>query len=70
MLMSIMVAARVFGLDTMILGLVRFGEKDKVEAALGIPKDSLIIAIAVGKAPGDATVKYNKEIIAKSVIIE
>jgi nitroreductase len=69
-LMSIAIAAKSLGLDSMILGLVAFGDKAKTEAALGIPTGSLEIAIAVGKAISEAGVVFNKEIIAKSTIIE
>jgi nitroreductase len=68
--MSIAVAAKSLDLDTMILGLVAAGDKAKTEAALGVPAGSLEIAIAVGKAQPNAEVLTNKQIIAKSTIIE
>jgi nitroreductase len=69
-LMSISVAAKALDLDSMVLGLVAAGDKSKTEAALGIPEGSLQIAIAVGKAQPNAEVLSNKQIIAKSKIIE
>jgi nitroreductase len=68
--MSVMVAARAFDLHTMCLGLVIRGDKAKLESALGIAEGSLIIGIAIGKALGDSEVKFEKEVIARSIFIE
>jgi nitroreductase len=70
MAMSVMVAARDFDLHTMLLGLICRSDKAKVEAALGVPEGSLVIAIALGKALGDSEVKLNKAIRAKGTIID
>lgn len=50
MTMAMMTAARRFDLHTMCLGCLLWGDKAGVEKKLGVPDDSLIMALAIGKA--------------------
>ena len=50
MSMSIMVSSKEFGLDTMCLGALLWGDKIGLEKYLEIPEGNLIMAIAIGKA--------------------
>lgn len=64
---TICLAAKALGLETMILGLILFGDKSVVEKDIGIPVGSLLIAIAVGKARPDWT-PGSKKILWKARI--
>jgi nitroreductase len=66
---SILVAAREFGLDTMCLGVFLWGEPEKVEAILKIPKGSLAMAVSLGKAKPNPIVG-EKTVLAKATYIE
>jgi nitroreductase len=50
MIQSIAVAAREFDLDTLPVAVFLEGDPAQVEATLAIPKDSLAMAIAIGKS--------------------
>jgi nitroreductase len=67
--MVIMAAARQFGLATMCLGALLYGGKAGVEAAVGIPAGSLLMAVAIGK-PKDNPKLLDKKRIAKATIIK
>ena len=49
MLMSIMAVAREFGLQTMCLGALLWGDKAGLEKSLGISEGKLLMAVAIGK---------------------
>jgi nitroreductase len=67
--MTIMAAAREFGLQTMCLGALLYGGKAGVEAAVGIPNGSLLMAVALGK-PKENPKLLDKKRLAKATIIE
>jgi nitroreductase len=67
--MVVMTAARQFGLATMCLGALLYGGKAAVEAAVGIPPGSLLMAVAIGK-PRDNPKLLDKKRIAKATIID
>lgn len=48
--MSIMVAARDLGYETMCVGAIVWGNKEGVEKVLGIPEGKLVMSLAIGKA--------------------
>lgn len=66
--MSIMIAAQELGLSTMCLGSFLACQKT-IEEIVGLPADSLAMAVAIGKAREDATVGP-KEIVAKANYLE
>ncbi|OHT13590.1 nitroreductase family protein [Tritrichomonas foetus] len=68
-LMAIMVAARRFGLDTMCLGSMLYGDKSQTEALLGIPEGKLAMAIAIGKAK-EGHKEGPQQILAKVTYLE
>jgi hypothetical protein len=47
--MALMAAAPHYGYHTMCLGALRRGDRDVVEAALGIPKGHMAMALAIGR---------------------
>ena len=49
MLMSIMAGCREFGLQSMCIGAMTWGDKAGVERALGVKEGSLVMILAVGK---------------------
>ena len=49
MTQTIMTAAMNFGLGSMCIGAMLWGDKSRVEAEVGIPKGSLVMAVAIGK---------------------
>ena len=60
--MSLMVAAKEFGLDTMCLGAILWGKPEEVEALLKIEKGHLVMAVALGSA------RINPKVAPKNVI--
>jgi nitroreductase len=66
---SILVAAQEFGLDTMCLGVFLWGQPEKVEALLNVPKGSLAMAVALGKAKPNPKVN-ERVVLAKATYIE
>jgi nitroreductase len=69
MLQSIMVAAQEFGLDSMCIGAFLAGEPGKVEEILNIPKGTLAMVVAVGKAKPNAILPP-KTILCRATFIE
>ncbi|KAK8863671.1 hypothetical protein M9Y10_011359 [Tritrichomonas musculus] len=67
--MAIMVAARDFGLDSMCLGCLLWGDKSKTEELIGANKGDLVMAVAIGKARSDHQ-EQPKEVLAKANYIE
>ena len=49
MTQTIMTAAMNFGLGSMCIGAMLWGDVSRVEAEVGIPKGSLVMAVAIGK---------------------
>jgi nitroreductase len=66
---SILVAAKDLGLDTMCLGVFLWGQPEKVEAILKIPKGSLAMAVAIGKAKPNPILAQRVQ-LAKATYIE
>jgi nitroreductase len=66
---SILIAAKEFGLDTMTLGVFLWGQPEKVEALLKIPKGSLALAVALGKAKPNPILAERVQ-LAKATYIE
>jgi nitroreductase len=66
---SIIVAAQEFALDSMCVGSYASGDPEKVETILKIPKGSLAMAVAIGKAKPNPKL-LDKTILAKATYIE
>jgi nitroreductase len=69
MAQSIMVAAQEFALDSMCIGAFIAGEPAKVEEILNIPKGTLALVVAVGKAKPNPILP-DKTILCKAAFIE
>ncbi|OHS99792.1 nitroreductase family protein [Tritrichomonas foetus] len=67
--MSLIVAARALGLETMCVGALLWGDKSKVESLLGIPEGNLVMAVAIGKAKPDHK-EQPKEVLCKATYIK
>jgi nitroreductase len=70
MSMALMAAARHFGYHTMCLGALRWGDRDGLEAFLGIPKGHMVMALAVGKPIDGPLVLMPKTRLCKARFIE
>lgn len=68
MLMSIMAAAREFGLQTMCLGALLWGNKAGLEKSLGIPEGHLLMAVAIGKPKADINLSEKKRLCSARYI--
>jgi nitroreductase len=66
---SIIVAAQEFGLESMCMGIWLAGDVGNVEQILRVPKGSLVMGVAIGKAKEGAKLP-DKKIIAKATFIE
>lgn len=69
MVMSIIVAAQEFGLESMCLGCLLRGEPVNIENALGIPPGKLVMAVALGK-PKDKVQLVDKQVLCTARYIE
>lgn len=67
--MAIMAAAREYQLDTMCLGILIYGDKSKIEDVLQVPKGSLAMAVAIGKARPEHK-EGDKKIICKATYVD
>jgi hypothetical protein len=70
MSMVLMAAARHFGYHTMCLGALQWGDRDGLEAFLGIPKGHMAMALAVGKPKDGPLVLMPKTRLCKARFIE
>lgn len=68
MLMSIMASAREFGLQTMCLGALLWGDKAGLEKSLGIPEGKLLMAVAIGKPKPDIKIADKKRLCSARYI--
>lgn len=67
--MSIIVAAQEFGYESMCMGSLLWGKPNQVEEVLGIKKDSLLMAVAIGK-PRPTLHLPPKEVLCKATYID
>lgn len=67
--MAIMIAARNFGLESMCLGSLLWGDKSKTEDLIGIKKNTLAMAVAIGK-PRPEHKEGPKNVVAKATYIK
>ena len=70
MVMSILEAARHFGLQTMCLGALLWGNKPGLEKCLGIEEGKLVMAVAIGKPIEGELKLVQKEQLCKATYIE
>ena len=69
MCMSIMTAARNYNYQTLCLGSLLWGDKNGLEKSLGIEKDKLVMAVAIGK-PIEGVKLNDKEQLCNARYIE
>mgnify|MGYP000051619997 CR=1 FL=1 len=69
MCMSIMAAARHYNYQAICLGILLAGNKNELEKLLGIGKDKLLMAVALGK-PAESAKVLPKEQLCKAIYIE
>lgn len=67
--MSLIVAAQEFHYESMCLGCLLWGKPNEVESILGIEKDSLVMAVAIGKSKPNIQLP-TKEVLCKASYIE
>ena len=64
--MSIIIAAQNYGIESMCLGVVAMDcTREKCEELFGLPKDSMIVAVALGKPRGE--LKLHEKVIKSKV---
>jgi nitroreductase len=70
MCMGLMAAARAFGLHSMCLGALLWGDKAGLEKFVGIPEGKMLMALAIGKPIEGKLAIKPKERLCKATYIE
>jgi nitroreductase len=70
MCQSLMAAARAFGLHSMCLGALRWGNKAGLEKYLGIAEGKMVMGLAIGKARDGPVKISDKKRLCKATYVE